>query len=497
MSTTEVEEHLAQTPGARSSRLMQHLSDVRFWIVQTLVLVVTVIHGLVEFAESNGDLPRLSEGLHSLPVEAYILPVVLAGWWFGLEGGLFTGLLALVLSVPNLLAFHRDDFGWLGELSANAFVIGVGIMVAYMVEREARSREAAEATSRRLETIHRVTSALNRTDQPSVMVDAVLKRLNQMSTVKAAVFVPNGGLTVDDPALTQALLAGADDDRPRPSGELAMPDGRSGGSTWAQFAVSTSQSNLGTLYVDCSDSRLCQADEAMLSHVARELAYALENVDMLERERSHLHGYARAVIVAQERERRRIARDLHDGAAQLLVVLARGLGRLSESTHPAAEAEKEATELREVAREALRSIRRTTWALRPALLDLGLVPAVESLVDHQNRRGDAVVDVRVKGELRRLDDDVEVAAFRIVQEALSNVDRHAAASTATVTVEFLEDALSVKVGDNGVGFDPLGREGRDTIGLTGMQERAELVGGRLELESREGTGTLVTFRTPG
>ncbi len=211
---------------------------------------------------------------------------------------------------------------------------------------------------------------------------------------------------------------------------------------------------------------------------------------MHERSRAHLQGYARAVTVAQENERLRIARDLHDGAAQSLIVLSRGLGQLAQSD--GVKTAETATRLQDVAKQILGSIRRTTWALRPALLDdLGLLPAIDSIVDHQNQRGGASIEVRVHGEPRRLDHEVELAAFRIVQEALSNVERHSGASTATVTVDFGDDMIALSVADDGVGFDVDRDRTSGSFGLTGMQERAEVVDGLVTVESAPGQGTTV------
>jgi signal transduction histidine kinase len=219
---------------------------------------------------------------------------------------------------------------------------------------------------------------------------------------------------------------------------------------------------------------------------------------MRQRDRDHLQRYARAVTVAQENERKRIARDLHDGPAQSLVVLSRGLGRLAQAGGDAPAGGEAARQLQDVARHTLRSIRRTTWALRPALLDdLGLLPAIESLAEHHYEPGTAAVAVGVVGESRRLDRDVELAAFRIVQEALANVSRHASAENAAVTIAFLDDRVALTVADDGIGFDVAAQERHDHFGLTGMRERTELVGGTLSVESDAGVGTVVHFEAPG
>ncbi len=482
------------------ARLRLRATELRFWVIQSLVLGVTVVHGAVEYAESRGGPVGFLDGLHYFPVEAYILPVVIAGWWYGFEGGVLTGLFAMVLSGPNLVLFHAGEFAWLGEFAASAFVVAVGMVVAYMVQREARAKAAAEETSRRLEALHGITSVLNRHDEPRRMVAAVLGRLDTLGGVRAAAFVPEGGSVAGGPVITGEPQARARIGRaiggPGAHGPGASTEGPLQAGGLARTEVATSNTALGTLLVDCGDDDPCSGDTAMLAHVAHELAYALENAQMHERNRAHLQGYARAVTVAQEKERKRLARDLHDGAAQSLIVLSRGLGQLAQGN--GAQTAETATRLQEVAKQILRSIRRTTWALRPALLDdLGLLPAIDSIVDHQNQRGGATIEVRLHGEPRRLDHDVELAAFRIVQEALSNVERHSDAETATVTVEFGDDMVAVSVVDDGTGFDVEGHRENGSFGLTGMQERAELVDGLVTVESVTGEGTTVMLTVTG
>ena len=479
-------------------RFRGHLSEARFWVVQSLVLLVTLGHGVAEYAQENGGSIAFFEALQQLPVEAYVLPVVLAGWWYGLEGGLFTGLLATALSVPNLVLFHASDFAWAGELAASVFIVSVGVLVAYMVDREARFRENAETTSRRLEMLHAVTSVLNRHNDPDAAITAVVSSLDGVEGIRAAAFVPADGALPGGVVLAgngsargrlSVFLEGEVGDEPH---RVLLDRG------FARVEVATGQRTYGSLVVDCGGRVPCPDDSGVLTHVAHELAFAVENALMRQREREHLQRYARAVTVAQENERKRIARDLHDGPAQSLVVLSRGLGRLAQTGGESSSGGETAWQLQEVARDTLRSIRRTTWALRPALLDdLGLLPALESLAEHQPEPGSAAVAVGVVGEPRRLDRDVELAAFRIVQEALANVAHHASAENAAVTIAFLEDRVALTVADDGIGFDVAAQEGHDHFGLTGMRERTELVGGTLSVISNAGVGTVVHFEAPG
>jgi signal transduction histidine kinase len=467
-------------------RIRSHLFNPRFWIVQSVVVGMTVVHGVVEYAESNGELSAFADGLHNLPVEGYVLPVVLAGWWFGLEGGLFTALLSMVLSVPNLLLFHRENMEWLGELGAVVFIISVGVLLAYMVESEAAARRELSEAHRQLEMLHTITSLLNRAGEPRAMTKEVLEKLCHVDGVVGAAFVPETRLPGDpgenhSTPITSGSVGSGFADAPRPGMVSAV--------------VTIGSRQMGTLTLDCASEKLCRDHDNLLKHVAQELGFALGNLEMQERERDDVRAYARAITQAEERERRRIARDLHDGAAQSIVLLVRGLGRMMSSTMPPNENAAHAATLRKLARDALHSIRRTTWALRPALLDdLGLLPAIESLADRASERNAVAVDVIAEGGMRRLSPDVELAAFRIVAECLANIEHHAAASLVTIDIEFASDVLTVTVSDDGVGFDPTALGSRENFGLVGMVERAESAGGTLTIDTHPGGGTRVEFR---
>jgi signal transduction histidine kinase len=221
-----------------------------------------------------------------------------------------------------------------------------------------------------------------------------------------------------------------------------------------------------------------------------------------DRERERLRTYTHEITRAQEEERKRIARELHDDTAQGLVLLCRRLDALrwdevTLNPGPAGWFR----ELRSLAQATLKSVRRFSRDLRPPILDdLGLQPALEALVGELSGRTGLAASIELSGTTRRLEPEVELALFRIAQEALRNVERHAEASRVTVGVAFWGDRARLAVADNGRGFEvprlsetfaPAGR-----LGLLGMQERAELVGGVLSIWSVPGDGTRVTVEVP-
>jgi len=476
----------------RWASLGSHLREPRFWVVQTLVVGIAIGHGIFEYLESTVTLGRFAEGLLHLPAPTNVIPVLVAGLWYGVEGAVLTGLFAGVLGIPNLTLFHRTDFSWLGEGLTYLGVVLVAVLVGVMAEREAALKLRSEATDRRLATAREIAGVLSNHDETHRLILAVLDRLRGAGYC-ATGFAPVEGFMPSpvisgpggDSSRLQTVVAGM-----TTTPEAPLPEGI------MSARVDTGDTIFGTLLVDCSPGRGGPEDDTTLALVAKELGVALDNISMRLVERADLERYARAVTVAQEAERQRIARELHDETAQSVIVLTRGLGRLADEGDDALTRE-EAGRLREVARTALRSIRSTIWALRPPLLDdLGLRPAIESLAEQRAAQGGCRVDVAVVGSPRRLDPDVELAAYRTTQEALSNVDRHSGADHATVTLEFTTAGLRLEVEDDGLGFDPR-LPGSDGLGLAGMRERAEIVGGSLEIVSEIDMGTRVVLSVPG
>lgn len=206
------------------------------------------------------------------------------------------------------------------------------------------------------------------------------------------------------------------------------------------------------------------------------------------------------IITAQEEERRRIARELHDETGQSLTSLTLGLAAITQSQDLHAIHER-AGELRALAGRTLDEIHNLSRGLRPSILDdLGLVPALERhLKEYETARGLAV-DLHARGLEHRLPGPVEIAVYRIVQEALTNIAKHAKASAVSVLLERRDDSVRLIVEDDGRGFDARevlgGGDADRRLGLHGMHERALLLGGSLTVESAPGQGTSVFANIP-
>ena len=219
----------------------------------------------------------------------------------------------------------------------------------------------------------------------------------------------------------------------------------------------------------------------------------------LEQAQRTMHTYIAAVTTAQEAERGRLARELHDETVQQLIVLAQGvdrLGRVHERT-PERVPEVLAT-LRSDITTLIHAVRVTIANLRPpALEELGLLPAVELFLQPWAATP-PVVTIVVEGSSQRLDPESELAVFRIIQEAWSNIRRHAQATRASVSLTYERGTLRVTISDNGLGFTPPRGDAAEPghWGILGMRERAALAGGSLLITSAPGHGAQVVVTMP-
>lgn|GEM_PF-2011201 len=248
---------------------------------------------------------------------------------------------------------------------------------------------------------------------------------------------------------------------------------------------------------------LDQSERDMLASLAGLVGIAVRNAELLERlqqKEQVLQGLLRKTLTVQEEERRRLSRELHDETSQVLSALIMNIDLL-ESQAPVDDTSRARIgAVKALAEEAARNLDRMLFELRPALLDeLGLMPALRWYVAQMGDLWSIPIDFE-GAKLRRLPNHIELAAFRIVQEAVSNCARHARPTKVGVRVSAVDGTLHLEIEDDGVGFDALEVSARartgEAVGLEGMRERAEIVGGTFRVDSVPGRGTRVVAELP-
>jgi PAS domain S-box-containing protein len=263
---------------------------------------------------------------------------------------------------------------------------------------------------------------------------------------------------------------------------------------------------LGVLTIASHDARKFSAEDIqLLESIASQIAIAVENarlhqeVQRKDESRGELLG---EIFSIQEEERRRIARELHDETSQSLASLAASLEAVAGILPTAAdEARIRLKKVGQVAVNVLDEVHKLIYELRPTLLDdLGLVAAARWLTDNNLGAASVSVNFKTAGRVRRLPPKLETTLFRVIQEAVSNIAKHAHAKNADVVLHFKKEAIIVHVEDDGEGFDveeAISSKDRPRgLGLLGMRERVELMKGTLSIRSRHGSGTEVDIEIP-
>ncbi len=456
--------------------LLVHMRDRRFWVIQAMVIGATSAHYAIEML---GDTDPAGP-LHAIALTALIVPLVYAALNFGSEGAVLTAIWSALLALPALWVWHEQHAHWVIEIAHLGIILPIGVVVAWRVDRETTQRRRAEQTSASLALLNDVAETLAEGLEIEAQIPAVLDRLVagldlRSLTLALAPGIAGGGQAsfAAHPAATVAA---------EPPGETIA------------IVLAGKTGRLGTLTARTRGAAVGAEQQHVLSAAAHALQVSIENAVLRRQRQESLQLYARRVTEAHEDERKRLARELHDDTAQELVNLVRRLERLEEDSAPDVAAPL--ADAADLGRTILQGVRRYSHNLRPPVLDdLGVRAAIELVVDDAARQLAGGAELVVTGAPRRLSGPQELALFRIAQEALRNVEKHAGARSARVRLAFEPSRLTLSVSDDGVGFavpedvTSLAREGH--FGLVGMQERAELIGGRFAVASGAG-GTTIT-----
>lgn len=272
--------------------------------------------------------------------------------------------------------------------------------------------------------------------------------------------------------------------------------------SYAAISLIFSNRPIGTLKLLSKNRNFFTQDQQILiQSFANLAAVAIQNTWLFDEVRTsnrQLHALSQRLMKAQEDERLHLSREMHDESGQLLAALTVQLGLLERDANPQKTIHERVTELKQTANAIQENLHRLAVNLRPASLDhLGLITTLQQFIQEFSRQHSIKVDFETVGmQEKRMPIEVETALFRIVQESLTNVVLHAQSARVDVLLSATDRRVSVVIEDDGVGFMPVSAMVEDHLGLFGMRERVEMLGGTFTIESSPGKGTTVKAEVP-
>lgn len=464
-----------------------------FWVILATILLITIPHyeaALEHPAFLSHLMAYLGIGRYAFERILYLAPVVWAGFLFGHRGAVIVSLIVLALMLPQAIFISSNHVGAIFE-SCAVFIMGNILAVTFAsLGNERKRRSQLEITQWELQTSEEKYRGLFENALDSILVhdldgniidanDSAEKLIGypakDLKKMNVRTFLSQESLSIAH-QVGQELLKNEPVEQP-----------------YEQHITRKDKSEL-TIQVVTS-LVFDKGQSVAFQNIARDITEQ-------KRMQENLRLYSQMAVKAQEEERKRISRELHDEIIQNLVVQARELEGFISTTMNLPEAERRYLEkLQQHTVDLMQGLRRLGQSLRPPVLDyLGLLPALEWLATDITERSGIVINVNVIGTPRRLHEERETLLFRVAQEALRNVWRHSEAAQAEMTVEFSEHEARITVSDNGKGsnlpkaLSDLTRDGK--LGLTGIQERVLSSGGRLSVQSQPGEGTSLTIRLP-
>jgi two-component system sensor histidine kinase DegS len=518
----EQEVDMASTASPLSkNRLRRVITSRYFWIVGTTLVLCALFHYFTPQIRvpALASFPLTRQAIGRI---IFILPIAGAAFAFGQAGGLITLAIAVLIMLPRVFLVSPYPADALLETIAVAVV---GYLVIWMIETQEREKRLRQKAASRLRAINAVTAIVTESLELEQILNGALDKVLEVTGLEAGliffldkqtqelILAAYRGISDESAAGVDRLKVGEGfSGRVAQSGELMVVQDSSRDPRLTRLAVR--QEGLrgqiivplkskgevqGVSAVATRESRQFLPEELeLITAIGNQIGVAIENARLYE----NMRFYVRQTTKAQEDERKRIARELHDETAQALIDLSRRLDDLATSPERLSEtAIGRLEEFQELIDSILWGVRRFSRDLRPSVLDdLGLLPALEWLTANLMEDSGIKTELKVYGERQRLPPEAELALFRIVQEALNNVRKHSQASQVVTVVEFGDGSVRITMSDNGQGFELPGRTGdlatTGKLGLIGMHERARLLDGTLTVHSEPGKGTTITVDVP-
>ncbi len=470
-------------------RVVETIRKPGFWFILALLFLITLPHygeifkypGLFAQTISNLGLDR-----HAFERILYLAPLVWAGFLFGWKGAFITSVIALACMLPRAIFISAEVKDALFE-SVAVFIIGNAVAFTFhLLRKEGEYRTQLEHAHQELQASEQRYRDLFDNAHDSIW----LHDLEENIVVANKSFVRLTGYSLEESKDIKAGSLIAEGCVDRIAGiENPLLRGEEIGRL---SEVTMIKKDKTSVFVQLSTTPVYSNGRITgFQHIARDIT---EQKRMLENQSFYLKQATRS----QEEERKRISHELHDDTIQSLIVLSRKLDSLASKKEGMSDENRLYIEqLWQETDRIIKRVRRLSQDLRPAAVDrLGLVAALEWLAANVTEFSGIPVKFSKAGEEHQFSEERKLALFRIVQEALRNVWRHSEATEANIAVNFDIDKTMITIRDNGQGFnipDKLGDLARDgKLGLAGMYERTQLIGGSLIVHSQPGKGTTVT-----
>lgn len=527
-------------------------TNPQFWSIVCIFILITLhqYDNLTSFRViSFPDLP-LGITRHTIDRILYLVPIILSSLIFGSRGGIVTVVAAFLAMLPRSLFITQYPLMAFWE---TLVITLIGSLAPLGLEQYKKQKEQLEVTKERLETtqkeLHTTAKLSKERERQLAVINAFSVMLSQslelqqvvnmtidmvMGLIDAEVVLV---FSLDEKSERLDLIAfrGIREETAKALNGMKLGEGLCGrvASTGEPILINDIESDpelcslpiieerlktelsvplmalskiVGTICVASRTRyRFKEPEIMLLSALGNMAGIAMENSRLYkekERASENQSFYLQQITRAHEDERQRISRDLHDSTAQTLIGTLRRLEKFCEEDK---QLSPERLELlwgfHGQLKEALTEIRQLSRDLRPSILDhLGLLPAVEWLIEQLRDEDHVRARLRIIGDVKRFSPEIEVALFRIVQESLRNISKHANATNAEVVIDFRDNETMVTISDDGNGFvlpastGELSRIGK--LGVDGMQTRARLADGAFTIQSYPGSGTTICVTVP-
>jgi PAS domain S-box-containing protein len=476
-----------------SGKIIQTIRNPGFWVLIALTILISIPHyfpSITHPALINRFLDGFSIGRDTFERVLFLAPIVWAGFILGWRGSFYLSLLAVIIMLPRAI-FDSPSVGDAIFEIAVVFAVGNVLSLGFASLRREREYRRRLETARRdlivseeryrklfenaldgiwVHDLEGNFTSFNKASEKIIGYTTVeIKKMN------AREFLSSESLDLAHD-VRKKLLNNEPVEQPYEQ-RVLRKDG-----SQAIIQLSTS------LIMD-------KGKPVGFQNIARDITGQ-------KRMNENLRDYVLQATRAQEEERKRISHELHDDTIQALIALSRQLDALATTKDIPEDVREKLEKLWSQADNIVHGVRRLSQDLRPAAIDrLGLLPAIRWLAEESERYSGIKTRVNVIGREYKLPEESAIALFRITQEALRNVWKHSGATRAGIIVEFHDRKTRITICDNGKGFKLAGQVGDlaklGKLGLAGMQERVQLIGGSLSLESVPGRGTTITVEASG